>query len=93
VAELNKKINARKVRFIHLYLWQSECRKANSSARHPTGRSAPSTGNCLEAERIGIPIFVLTPRSVVLVTVDGKARYLWRDDGAAVPALHILALR
>jgi hypothetical protein len=45
---------------------------------HPAGDPFASPHDCLEAERIGIPIFVLTPRSVVLVTDDGRARYLFR---------------
>ena len=50
---------------------------------HPPGQPLPSTHDRAEARRVGIPMLVITPGSVVLV----------RDDGAAVLALHILATR
>ena len=45
---------------------------------HPANDPFASVNDCLEAERVGIPIFVLTPKTVVLVSANGQARYLLR---------------
>jgi len=60
---------------------------------HPIGQPDASNVDRTEAQRVGIPMFVITLRSVVLVTEDGRARYLNRDDKAGASALHILATR
>jgi hypothetical protein len=60
---------------------------------HPIGQPEASNVDRTEAQRVGIPMFVITLRSVVLVTEDGRARLLNRDDKGGASALHILARR
>lgn len=43
---------------------------------HPIAQPEASLGDRAEAQRVGIPMFVITLRSVVLVTEDGRARHL-----------------
>ncbi len=69
---------------------------------HPLSFPDPSDQDLSEARRLGIPIFVLTPKIVTVAHSDGHRETLayhaeltraMRDDGAAVSALHILARR
>lgn len=46
---------------------------------HPIAQPEASNVDRTEAQRVGIPMFVITQRSVVLVTEDGRARHL--DSG------------
>src|SRR5438067_5790331 len=43
---------------------------------HPIAQPEASNVDRTEAQRVGIPMFVITLRSVVLVTEDGRARSL-----------------
>ncbi len=69
---------------------------------HPQSFPDPSDQDLREASRLGIPIFVLTPKIVTVAHSDGHRETLayhaeltrpLRDDAVAVSALHILAYR
>jgi hypothetical protein len=69
---------------------------------HPQSFPDPSDQDLSEARRLGIPIFVLTPKIVTVAHSDGHRETLayhaeltrpLRDDAVAVSALHILAYR
>ena len=60
---------------------------------HPIAQPEASNVDRTEAQRVRIPMFVITLRSIVLVTEDGKAQQLNRDDKAGGSTLHILARR
>jgi hypothetical protein len=69
---------------------------------HPHLFRDPSDQDLSEAKRLGIPIFVLTPKIVTVAHSDGHRETLayhseltrpLRDDEVAVLALHILAGR
>ena len=45
---------------------------------HPPAQPLPSPHDCAEAQRVGIPMLVVTSGSVALATEDGKTRRLWR---------------
>ena len=48
---------------------------------HPIGLPEASDVDRTEAQRVGIPMFVITLRSVILVTEDGRARSLPLNSG------------
>ena len=70
----------------HAEEWQGPIPKGTVAVvhTHPPGQPAPSTHDQIEAQRVGIPILVITPESVVLVNEDGRIQRL--------KMLHILTI-
>lgn len=64
----------------HAEEWRGKIPEGTVAAvhTHPIAQPEASILDRTEAQRVGIPMFVITQRSVVLVTEDGRARYLNR---------------
>jgi Prokaryotic homologs of the JAB domain len=43
---------------------------------HPAGQPLPSAHDLMEAQRVGVPMIVVTPMSVALATENGRIRLL-----------------
>ncbi|MDQ6801162.1 MAG: hypothetical protein M3041_10025 [Acidobacteriota bacterium] len=79
----------------HAEEWRGKIPEGTVAAvhTHPIGHPEASNVDRAESQRVGIPMFVITLRSVVLVTDDGRTRHFDRDDRTGVSTLHILARR
>src|SRR5205807_7764673 len=62
----------------HAEAWQGKIPQGTVAVvhTHPPGQPMPPTHARTEVQRIGIPMLVITPVSVFLVTEDGRMRQL-----------------